>query len=243
MNFSQGHSGTKVQCESCLFSLGKNNQNSQKKGRNFVFACDPSDHSQESPGPPGPKSQKGLKKSLLGGSAKGPRKYPEKYPKLDFFRYFAGIFGDFFADPPKGLFLRPFWDFGPGGPGDSCEWSLGSQVLALSLVWFAGKLMIGNQYDWTTEGPCDGNEWKKHRVVPHVHPSRPLVYAYFNRSGSKGAFSLPGATWDHFRCMVEPSPGHILGARLRGRTATQRSKKGFEKVLGRVLGKGFSEGF
>ena len=38
-----------------------------------------------------------------------------------------------------------------------------------------------------------------------------------------------------------------LGARLRGRTATQRSKKGSEKVLGRVLekgsGEGFSEGF
>ena len=34
----------------------------------------------------------------------------------------------------------------------------------------------------------------------------------------------------------------MLGARLRGRTATQRSKKGSEKVLGRVLGKGFSEG-
>ena len=34
-----------------------------------------------------------------------------------------------------------------------------------------------------------------------------------------------------------------LGARLRGRTATQRSEKGSEKVLGRVLGKGFSEGF
>ena len=35
----------------------------------------------------------------------------------------------------------------------------------------------------------------------------------------------------------------FLGARLRGRTATQRSKKGSEKVLGRVLGMGFSEGF
>ena len=39
------------------------------------------------------------------------------------------------------------------------------------------------------------------------------------------------------------APSLILGARLRGRTATQRSKKGSEKVLGRVLGKGFSEGF
>ena len=35
---------------------------------------------------------------------------------------------------------------------------------------------------------------------------------------------------------------HQLGARLRGRTATQRSKKGSEKVLGRVLGKGSHKG-
>ena len=35
----------------------------------------------------------------------------------------------------------------------------------------------------------------------------------------------------------------VLGARLRGRTATQRSKKGSENVLGWVLEKGFSEGF
>ena len=34
----------------------------------------------------------------------------------------------------------------------------------------------------------------------------------------------------------------ILGARLRGRTATQRSKKGSEKVLGRALGKGSQKG-
>ena len=39
------------------------------------------------------------------------------------------------------------------------------------------------------------------------------------------------------------SKSEQLGARLRGRTATQRSKKGSEKVLERVLGKGFSEGF
>ena len=32
------------------------------------------------------------------------------------------------------------------------------------------------------------------------------------------------------------------GARLRGRTATQRSKKGSEKVLGRVLEKGSEKG-
>ena len=33
-----------------------------------------------------------------------------------------------------------------------------------------------------------------------------------------------------------------MGARLRGRTATQRSKKGSEKVLGGVLGKGSQKG-
>ena len=37
--------------------------------------------------------------------------------------------------------------------------------------------------------------------------------------------------------------GVLLGARLRGRTATQRSEKGSQKVLGRVLGKGSGEGF
>ena len=29
------------------------------------------------------------------------------------------------------------------------------------------------------------------------------------RSGSTEAFSFAGATWDHFHCTVEPSPGHI----------------------------------
>ena len=37
-------------------------------------------------------------------------------------------------------------------------------------------------------------------------------------------------------------PWHTLSARLRGRTATQHSKKGSEKVLGRVLGKGSQKG-
>ena len=35
-----------------------------------------------------------------------------------------------------------------------------------------------------------------------AHPLRPCVFACFNRSGST-------ATWDHFRCTVEASPGHI----------------------------------
>ena len=67
---------------------------------------------------------------------------------------------------------------------------------------------IGERYDWTTGAPHDGNEWKKCRVVPRAHPSRTLLYAHFNRSGSKRGFSFPRATWDRFRCTVEPLPSH-----------------------------------
>ena len=55
------------------------------------------------------------------------RKIPEKVQFrvfFDFFGYFRGLF----CRPPKRLFLRLFWDFGPGGPGDSCKWSLGLQI-------------------------------------------------------------------------------------------------------------------
>ena len=74
---------------------------------------------------------------------------------------------------------------------------------------FPSSSKFGDQYDWTNGGMHDGNEWKQYRVVPHAHPSRPLVYACFKRFGSKGAFSRPGVTRDHFRCTVGPSPGHI----------------------------------
>ena len=40
-------------------------------------------------------------------------------------------------------------------------------------------------------------------------PRVPLFVLVNYRSGSKAGFSLPGATWAHFRCMAEPSPGHI----------------------------------
>ena len=38
--------------------------------------------------------------------------------------------------------------------------------------------------------------------------------------------------------MVFVVPQNVLGARLRGRTATQRSKKGSQKVLGKGSQKG-----
>ena len=43
-------------------------------------------------------------------------------------------------------------------------------------------------------------------------------------------------------CGSEKKHCQRSGARLRGRKATQRSKKGSEKVLGMGSGKGFSDG-
>ena len=43
-------------------------------------------------------------------------------------------------------------------------------------------------------------------------------------------------------CLWWSPSSFVMGARLRGRTATQRSKKGSEKVLGRVLGEGSQKG-
>ena len=58
-----------------------------KKGNH----CDPSRHLQESPGPPGPKSQKSLKKGIFGGLEKSLEKYPKKSKNIDF-QTFLGIF-------------------------------------------------------------------------------------------------------------------------------------------------------
>ena len=59
-------------------------------------------------------------------------------------------------------------------------------------------------------GPQDGNEWKKYRVVPSVHPSYALLHACVNMSGSKVILSFPVATWDRFRYTVEPSPNTLV---------------------------------
>ena len=93
------------------------------------------------------------------------------------------------TDPPKG----------PRRTKNTAQW-----INLLCIVNF------GDRYDWTTGAPHDGKEWKKYRVVPHVHPSRILLYVYFNRSGSKEPFSFPGATWDRFRCTVTVEPRPVI---------------------------------
>ena len=73
-----------------------------------------------------------LKKGLFGGLQKSPRKYPKKSKtisegaKIGIYRLFR-VFSGTFLQTPKKTFLRLFCDFGPGGPGDSCKWRLGSQ--------------------------------------------------------------------------------------------------------------------
>ena len=66
---------------------------------------------------------------------------------FDFFGYFRGLF----CGPPKRLFLRLFCDFGPGGPGDSCKWSLGSQDTAV----FFGKSLRLRSCDCQSRAICD----------------------------------------------------------------------------------------
>ena len=78
-----------------------------KSLRRKSSCCDPSDHSQESPGPLGPKSQKSLNKSLYGVS----KKSPENTRKGDFWGIFRLL--RTFLETQKRLFLRLFWDFGP----------------------------------------------------------------------------------------------------------------------------------
>ena len=139
-----------------------------------TYFCDPSRHLQEPPGPPGPKSQKSLKKGLFGGLEKSLKKYPKKSKNTDF-RTFLGIFSVFldffgyflrlFSRPPKRPFLRLFCDFGPGGPGDSCKWRLGSQTY---LVNISARMVL--VLDVKTE-PQSGIPWPCYRG--HLGPSGP----------------------------------------------------------------------
>ena len=96
----------------------------------------------------------------------------KKYPKLDFLVYLLDFFGHFrglFCGPPKRLFLRLFCDFGPGGPGDSCKWSLGSQIYVISwlsmLSWAQMARPLVNQL-----GGGMGAERKQHANFARRRP-------------------------------------------------------------------------
>ena len=82
--------------------------------------------------------QKVSKRVFLGSAKKSPKipEKVEKYSKIQiwvFFDFF-GCFRGLFCRPPKRLFSRLFWDFGPRGLGDFCKWSLGSQSLCVCVM-------------------------------------------------------------------------------------------------------------
>ena len=77
--------------------------------------------------------QKCLKKSLSGGLQKTSRKHPKNTQNWfsgGHLFSLSGAFGNFLQSSKRTLtlFEKILGDFGPGGPGDSCRWSLGSQV-------------------------------------------------------------------------------------------------------------------
>ena len=45
------------------------------------------------------------------------------------------------------------------------------------------------------------------RRTSHARLAFPRL-CFFHMAGNRGAFRLPGATWDRFHCTVEPLPGH-----------------------------------
>ena len=128
--------------------------------------CDPSRHLQESPDPPGPKSQKS-QKGLFGCPQKSLKKIPGKSLKtpifrpfwvfLDFFGYFLGLF----CRPAERPFWRLFCDFGPGGSGDSCKWRLGSQPKPT----FSQSFPISG---WRPDNPFLGDRDRGGQNVPNA---------------------------------------------------------------------------
>ena len=121
-----------IACQCSVGACGRcdivlSSQSSRKcRYRLSAYPCDPSDHLQESPGPLGPKSQKSLEESLLGGSAKKAPKIPEKfekYPKNTQICTFPGIFrlfrvfsGTFWQTRQKDTFRFFGGISGPEGP-------------------------------------------------------------------------------------------------------------------------------
>ena len=88
--WKSGQSSKGAKVEKCRAGEVRNHYhhyNSHFKDKSY----DPSRHLQESPDPPGLKSQKSLKKGLFGGAQKSPKKYPKKSKNTDF-RAFLGIF-------------------------------------------------------------------------------------------------------------------------------------------------------
>ena len=93
------------------------------------------------------------------------------------------------------LFLT-FWAPGPEGPGNSFSTLFPTfcpKGPRTSLGGLKGRsTFVGDRYDWTTGAPHDGNEWKKYRVVPHVHPRVPFFMFILIGLEAKGLLAFQG---------------------------------------------------
>ena len=73
--------------------------------------------------------------------------------------------------------------WGEGFPGGSSTKNSAAEDLLKApnsekCKWVKNRSKLHAQYDWTTEVPDNGNDWRKFRAVPRSHPLRPLV-VYF----------------------------------------------------------------
>ena len=94
----------------------------------------------------------------------------KKTPKMELFGVFftlLGIVDDFFCRPPKGSFC----DFGPGEPGDSCKWSLGSQIWTL----FPGTWSKLSKADWEQDREQDTSDHPSLSTLAKIGNGRDTV--------------------------------------------------------------------
>ena len=117
-------------------------------------------------------------------------------------------------------------------------------------VWSHGTLTFLSGYPaWRIGDRGDGEiVYVQNVYVPSLAPNVFFVYRAFFSLMARSVLRVAGgevwvfSVWA-FCCHMWALHEFYLGARLWGHKATQRSKKGSEKVLGRVLGKGACYGF
>ena len=57
-------------------------------------------------------------------------------------------------------------------------WGCSKSLCKKKFVLIVRPHRLGAQYDWTTGVPDHGNEWRKFRAVPRLHPFRPVCFDF-----------------------------------------------------------------
>ena len=98
--------------------------------------------------------------------------------------------------------------------------------------------IVGARYDWTTGVPDNGNDWRKFRAVPRLHPLRPLVCTSLIGVETEALLDYQGRAGDHFHCAVEPSPGHIRCRTIDLQTFRKKTKG--QQLKGKIVSEFFT---